>query len=495
MGLIRSAQTENPDRITLIDLDASVGLDIPCWTVSSRLVNRRPRSVGRWCARRAWSAAHHRPPPRRDRRSCHPCRPRREGGTILVTGGTGGLGGLLARHLVRAHGVRSLLLASRRGERAEGAAQLVEDLTGLGARVQVIACDVSDRDALSALLAEYPVSGVVHTAGVLDDGVIGSLTPERMDRVLAPKVDAAWHLHELTRDRDLSMFVVFSSVAGLLGGPGQGNYAAGNVFVDTLAQWRRQAGLPGVSLAWGTWTTEVGLTGTLSEADLRRLTRSGLPPLSVEQGLALFDQALRTDEAVVAPARLDLAAARPGDLRPCCAPSAAGRPPGREGRPGRRRRLPRRWAAAPAEERPGLLLDLVRTHVAVTLGHTSAEHIDSRQAFRELGFDSLTALELRNRLATVTGQRMPVTLVFDHPTVDELAAYLGTVLAQSRRPLPGAASGRAQQGPGNRRRAPAGHHGASVHARGRGAPGVGGARLRDERRGTAAPVRDARPAR
>ncbi|MEK8173581.1 SDR family NAD(P)-dependent oxidoreductase [Streptomyces sp. M19] len=179
-------------------------------------------------------------------------------GPVLVTGGTGGLGGLVARHLVRAYGVRSLVLASRQGEHAQGAGELAADLAEWGAQVTVVACDVSDREALAGLFAEHPASGVVHIAGVVDDGVIGSLTAERIDAVLAPKADATWLLHELTQSLDLSLFVVFSSLAGLLGGPGQGNYAAGNVFADAVVQWRRQAGLPGVSMVWGPWTPEAG---------------------------------------------------------------------------------------------------------------------------------------------------------------------------------------------------------------------------------------------
>ncbi|MGC9382221.1 type I polyketide synthase, partial [Streptomyces sp. MH13] len=282
-------------------------------------------------------------------------------------------------------------------------------------------------------LAEHPVSGVVHTAGVLDDGVIGSLTGERMHRVLAPKVDAAWYLHELTEGMDLSLFVVFSSVAGLLGGPGQGNYAAGNVFLDALVQWRRQAGLPGVSMAWGPWTTEVGLTGTLQDADMRRIKRMGMPPLSVDQGLVLFDQALHTGEAVVGLTRLDPSVLRtPEGLPPMLRSLARGvaRPLARDVHQDPDG-FARRWAAVVAADRPQFLQDLVRGHVAAALGHASPDHIDSSRPFRELGFDSLTSLELRNRLATVTGLKLPAGLVFDYPAITDVADYLGTALAQS----------------------------------------------------------------
>ena len=156
----------------------------------------------------------------------------------------------------------------------------------------------------------HEVSAVVHTAGVLDDGVIGALTPERVDAVLRPKVDAAWHLHELTQGLDLSAFVVFSSAAGTFGGAGQGNYAAGNAFLDALVRYRRDRGLPGVSLAWGPWDQSDGMVGELSAADRERMHRSGFPPLSTEQGVALFDAALGVGEPVVLPVRLDLSALR-----------------------------------------------------------------------------------------------------------------------------------------------------------------------------------------
>ncbi|WP_421107071.1 SDR family NAD(P)-dependent oxidoreductase, partial [Streptomyces sp. NEAU-S77] len=426
-GLVRSAQTENPDRMTLVDLGASDSLDLQ--GLAGAVATGEPQLAIRGAAVRL---------PRLIRRTPTAPDPVAVDGPVLVTGGTGGLGGAVARHLVRAYGVRQLVLASRRGDRAEGAAELVEELTEAGARVTVVACDVSDRGALARVLAEHPVSGVVHTAGVLDDGVIGSLNGERMGRVLAPKVDAAWHLHELTRDMDLSLFVVFSSMAGLLGGPGQGNYAAGNVFVDTLAQWRRHNGLPGLSLAWGAWTTDIGLTGTLTDADMRRMARSGMPPLSVEQGLALFDQALCADEAVVGLTRLDPAVLRgPENLPPLLRSLAGGvvRPVADDDRH-RADDFARRWAGVVAADRPRFLRDLVRGHVAAALGYASADGVDSGQAFRELGFDSLTALELRNRLAGATGLQLPATLVFDHPTVSDVADYLGTALAQS----PGAAA-------------------------------------------------------
>ncbi|MEK8173577.1 beta-ketoacyl reductase [Streptomyces sp. M19] len=320
-------------------------------------------------------------------------------------------------------------------------------MTGLGAQVTVAACDVTDRKALAGVLAtvpaEHPLSGVVHTAGVLDDGVIGSLTAERVDRVLAPKVDAGWHLHELTRELDLSLFVVFSSLSGLLGSPGQGNYAAGNVFADTVVQWRRQLGLPAVSMAWGAWTPDVGLTGTLSEIDLRRMSGTGMPPLAVAQGLDLFDQAVRGDEAVLGLTRLDLVALRgqadlPSVLR-SLVPGGVARPSVSDARQDPDS-FAQRWASTPAKDRPGALMDLVRAHVAAVLGHSSADQVDTGQAFKTLGFDSLTAVELRNRLVGLTGLRLPATLVFDYPTIDALAGHvaelLGDAPAETGQPSP-----------------------------------------------------------
>ncbi|MGW2191891.1 beta-ketoacyl reductase, partial [Streptosporangium sp. NPDC001682] len=231
-------------------------------------------------------------------------------GTVLITGGTGGLGALFARHLVAERGVRHLLLTSRRGLEAPGAVELQAELIAHGVEVTVAACDMADRDQVAALLAgvdaEHPLTAVIHTAGVLDDGTIPSLAPERLDTVLRPKVDAAWHLHELTRGEDLADFIMFSSVAGVIGAPGQGNYAAANSFLDALAQQRRAAGLPALSLAWGAWAQDSGMTGTLSDGDMERLARAGTPPLAPEQGIALFEVAVRSSEPVVAPVRLDL---------------------------------------------------------------------------------------------------------------------------------------------------------------------------------------------
>ncbi|MEV1322009.1 SDR family NAD(P)-dependent oxidoreductase, partial [Micromonospora arborensis] len=338
-------------------------------------------------------------------------------GTVVVTGASGMLGQLIARHLAE-QGVRHLLLLSRRGPDAPGAAELVQDLAALGAQARAVACDVADRPALAAALAgvDVPVTGVVHAAGVLDDGVIGSLTPERIDTVLRPKADGAWNLHEITRDLDVSLFVLFSSAAGLIGSPGQGNYAAANTFVDALALRRRAEGLPAISLAWGFWGQASGMTSHLGEADLSRMAAAGMAPLTAATGLALFDSALAAGEPVVAPMAIHqnaLAAAgtpqRPRVRR--VADSATGG--------GLRERL----AGLPPSERERSVLELVRRHVAAVLGYPSGQEVAERP-FKELGFDSLTAVELRNRLNTATALRLPATLAFDHPNPSALTRHL-----------------------------------------------------------------------
>ncbi|MFE5118924.1 SDR family NAD(P)-dependent oxidoreductase [Streptomyces sp. NPDC056669] len=364
-------------------------------------------------------------------------------GTVLITGAGGVLGGLVARHLVTEHGLRRLLLVSRRGRAAESMTALETELTALGASVDIAACDVADRDALAGLLAGLPddghgLTGVVHAAGLLDDGTVTSLTPERLDAVLRAKVDGAWHLHELTRRFDVAMFALFSSAAGVLGSAGQANYAAANTFLDGLAQRRRAMGLPGVSLAWGMWAERSGMTGHLAEADLSRMTRGGLVPFSSEEGLRLFDTAGRLAEGVVVPGRLDLghlaATADTTPVPPLLSglvrrPVVSRRASAQDESGSQEAPLVRRLAGLGQGERQRTLLRLVQEHAATVLGHGSASAVDTDRGFLELGFDSLTAVELRNRLNAATGLRLPATLIFDYPTPAALAAHLNAEIA------------------------------------------------------------------
>uniref|UniRef100_UPI00082BE560 type I polyketide synthase n=1 Tax=Streptomyces hygroscopicus TaxID=1912 RepID=UPI00082BE560 len=361
-------------------------------------------------------------------------------GTVLITGATGTLGGLFARHLVSAHGVRRLLLVSRRGAEAEGAEQLGADLTAAGATVTWAACDVADREALAATLAavpaEHPLTAVVHTAGVLDDGVLGSLTPERVARVLRPKVDAALNLHELTRDHELSAFVLFSGAAAVFGAPGQGSYAAANSFLEALAQHRRAQGLPATALAWGLWAG-AGMGSGLDEVDLRRIARGGVAPIAADEGLALFDaaEAARADgaagAAVLFPMRLDYAGLRTEATATGTVPTlfrGLVRTPARRAAAAASAAdgssLAQRLAGLTRSEQDRELLELVCGRVAAVLGYGGPEAVEAGRAFKELGFDSLTAVELRNDLKTVTGLRLPATLVFDYPTPNALAGHL-----------------------------------------------------------------------
>ncbi len=354
----------------------------------------------------------------------------RTDGTVLVTG-TGALGAVFARHLVAEHGIARILLASRSGEAAEGLTEVVTDLQSLGAEVTVAACDVADRDQLAALLAsvpaEHPLTGVVHTAGVLDNGLLHTLDPERLSAVLRPKVDAAWHLHELTRDLDLAAFVLFSSAVGVLGGPGQANYAAANSFLDALAQHRRAQGLPATSLAWGLWAVPGGINKDLDEADLNRFARDGFRPIARVEGHSLFDRALVHDSAALVGTPVGAAAVRAQERVPALLRALVGSTAPRrtaQSRSESTESLADRLAGLTAPERDALLLDVVRTAVAATLGHADAAGIEPERAFQDLGFDSLTAVELRNRLTVTAGIRLPATLVFDHPTSAALAGFL-----------------------------------------------------------------------
>ncbi|MCL7460800.1 type I polyketide synthase, partial [Micromonospora sp. MSM11] len=393
-GFVRSVQAEHPDRVVLVDGDLVLADDEPQLVVRDGVAH---------AARLARAA------------TADPVPADFGSGTVLVSGASGALGAVLARHLVAAHGVRDLLLVSRRGAAAPGAAELAAELTASGAAARWAACDVADRDAVTALVAGRDLSAVVHVAGVVDDGLLTSMTAQRLDRVLAPKVDAAWHLHEATATAGLSAFVTFSSAAGVFGNAGQSAYSAANAFLDALAVRRRAAGLPGQSLAWGMW--DGGMAGELGAAERQRLAQAGVRALSVDEGLRLFDAASTCAAPVLVPIGLDLGVVDGPIYRGLVRARTRRAASAGNG-------LATRLLGLPAPERADLLLDLVRTKVAGVLGHRDPDAVDPARAFTELGFDSLAALELRNQLNTATGLRLPATLTFDRPNTRAVADLL-----------------------------------------------------------------------
>nr|WP_171166652.1 type I polyketide synthase [Streptomyces sp. I05A-00742] len=461
LGLLRTAQSEHPGRIVLLDTDAPVDIRVVAAVLAGdepqlavrggeilvpRLMQAaRPAGTGT-----AADAAHgartdadadtgirmdertEAEPAGGDAAALDPS------GTVLVTGGTGALGGEVARHLARS-GVSRLLLTARRGQEAPGARELVAELAGLGAEATVAACDVSDRAALAELLesvpAGHPLTAVFHVAGVTDDGVLDAQTPERLDAVLRPKADAAWHLHDLTKRHNLAAFVMFSSAAGTFGSAGQAGYAAANAYLDALARHRRSRGLPAQALAWGLWARGSGLTDALDAAGRARIGRAGVLPLATEDALGLLDAARAEGTPVLLPLRLDtdrpraqgtppaLLRALTGTPTPSTTPQAT-EPEQEQPAPQSDGPLGRRLAALPEAERRRVVLGLVRTHAAAVLGEATPADIAPDRGFVDLGLDSLADLELRDRLHEATGLPLPTTLIFDYPTAAVLADHL-----------------------------------------------------------------------
>ncbi|MFB7652463.1 MULTISPECIES: SDR family NAD(P)-dependent oxidoreductase [unclassified Streptomyces] len=417
-GLVRAAQGEHPGRFVLVDA-APDGAD------TDRIAAAVRGAAGSGEPELALrdGAVH---TPRLAHASARGTAPSFDAdGTVLITGGTGVLGAVVARHLATEHGVGRLVLAGRSGVAADD----FDDLRAQGTEVVVARCDAADREDLAALLARtpeaHPLTAVIHLAGVLDDGLVTDQTPERLDAVLRPKADAAWNLHELTDGLGLAAFVLFSSAAGTVDGAGQSGYAAANAFLDALAGHRAARGLPALSLAWGFWEQRTGMTAHLTDAEVERMTRAGVRPLPTGEALGLLDAALASDASFLLPVGLDRRALRGSDGLPAV---LRGLVPA----PARRMAATRatvssvadRLAALGPVERDSALMELVRTNVAAVLGHDADMTLDPRRSFREAGFDSLTAVELRNRLGTAVGLRLPATLVFDHPDADALVRYL-----------------------------------------------------------------------
>jgi acyl transferase domain-containing protein len=429
VGLLRSAHAEHPERFSLVDIDQS---STSTEALRGALVSDEPELALRHGSLYA---------PRLGRLEVQEPSAAPEfdpSGTVLLIGGPGGFVGLLALHMVRAHGARHLLLASRSGEEAEGAEALREELEELGSEVRFVTCDASDRKALEGLItqvpAAHPLTAVVHTAAVPEDGVIESLDGERLRRVMRPKVDAAINLHELTMDLPLTELILFSSFAGIMGSARQGGYAAANTFLDAFAHHRRAQGLPAVSLAFG---LEDSMTSGLSGAErarvLERFRRSeGLLPLSDEQGMELIDVARSVDRPLLVPVRLDTAAlrslARAGVL-PVILRGLVRMPARRSG--DAEGSLARRLAQEPESEWDAIVLELVKSHVADVLGHASSEAIDPTSGFMEQGLDSLGAVELRNRLNEATRLRLPAGVVLDYPTSGALANHIRQAVQES----------------------------------------------------------------
>jgi acyl transferase domain-containing protein len=426
-GLIRSLQEEEPGRFVLLDLAEEAA--VPARLVTAALESGEPQLALRGEALLVPRLSRTGPDPARSGPAFNP------NGTVLITGATGRLAGTLARHLAIRPGLRYFLLVNRTGT----AGTLVAQLRELGATATVAACDVSDAQAVASLLdaipAEHPLTAVFHLAAVLDNAMVADMTPGRLHRVMDPKTAGAWQLHKHTRNTDLAAFVLFSSIAGTLGNPGQGNYAAANAFLDALARQRRSAGLPATSLAWGLWEDSVRTATHLHQTDLARLDALGLHPVETGRALRLLETALAIEEACVLPV--------PWDMAPLRRKAQAGQLPAllrdlvpEPTRPARAQQLPATFADLPAEEQRKHLLRLVREHAAAVLGHDSiAAALEPERAFKSAGFDSLTAVELRNRLTAATGLRLPATAVFDHPNPAALADRLVKELTAVGKPV------------------------------------------------------------
>ncbi|MDI5940201.1 SDR family NAD(P)-dependent oxidoreductase, partial [Micromonospora sp. DH15] len=425
-GLIRTTQTENPGRITLIDHDHHPTTN---HTITTALTTGHPQLAIRnnhlhtpqLTPTTTTATATANPHPTLD-----------PNGTILITGGTGTLATHIAQHLITHHHIKHLLLLTRTGPHTPHAQQLHQHLTNLGAHPTITTCDTTNPHQLTTTInnipPNHPLTAIIHTAGILDDATTTNLTPHQLHTVLQPKIDTAWHLHHLTTSHPLTHFILFSSAAGTLGTPGQANYAAANTYLDALAHHRHTQGQPATSLAWGLWTHTSKMTNKLTEVDRERLQRQGFRPMAAENALELFDAALTSTEPVLVTAEWDLPAlhanAAAGALPPILSGLVRTRARRTAAEPAGSATLAERLRTLPEKEQEGALRDVVSRQIATVLGLPEASGVDPDRTFHELGFDSLTGLELRNRLGSATGLRLPATLVFDHPTAAALARYL-----------------------------------------------------------------------
>jgi len=427
-ALLHTAQNEHPGRIVLIDTDDTASTAERTLVTALAGPSGEPQLALRDGVPHIARLAR---PARKDAPVAPPVLA--VGGTALITGGTGMLGAIFAEHLVTRYGVKHLLLLSRRGPDAPGVAELQERLAGLGAEVAIVACDTSNPAELSTALGSipenHPLTVVIHAAGILDDALVTNMSAEQLDAVLSAKADAAWHLHRLTADRDLAAFVMFSSAAGVLGNPGQANYAAANAFLDALAYHRHQTDRPATSLAWGYWQTPSGMTAQLATGDLTRLTSTGLTPVTGEQGVALFDAALASHAVNVVASPISTVTlarlARQHTLDPMLSGLTHNRPRAAAASP---RSLATRLAGESPAQRLSALIEIVTATTASVLAHPDPASLDPDRPFKDLGIDSLTALALRNTLTQRTGLVLPATLALDHPTPAAVARHLAGLL-------------------------------------------------------------------
>jgi acyl transferase domain-containing protein/D-arabinose 1-dehydrogenase-like Zn-dependent alcohol dehydrogenase/acyl carrier protein len=423
-GMLRTAQAENPGRFALLDVD---GTEPSLKALPAALATDEPQLALR-------AGITYRPVLSSKLTSHDAPRSLDPEGTVLITGGTGALGALVAHHLASRHHIRHILVVSRSGERAPGAARLQADLAKEGATTTFTRSDVADRAALAAILAgippDRPLTAVIHCAGTIDDGILTSLTQQRLRSVLRPKIDAAWHLHKLTQSLDLSAFVLFSSAAGTVGSPGQANYASANAFLDGLAHHRRSLGLPAVSLAWGAWTGVGGMADRLGDADRTQMSRKLLKRVTAQEGLELLDQALALNNPVSIPLSLNMGALRDLELSGLLPAMFNGLLP----TPSRHHRLSgAQLADLPDAERFDALLELVNGFMWKSLGSAVESIPDEDITFPELGFNSINATELRNQLNSTTGLQLPVDVVYEHATPRELAGHINDMLTSKHR--------------------------------------------------------------